>query len=707
MSYYCRFFQFFMTISLTLVICSTASLAEDFDEEVEEELADFYGDEDFVSIATGSKQLIHKAPSVASVFTADDIKNMGATDIDDVLEAVPGLHVSRISNGYLPVYTFRGVYSTFNPQVLMLINGIPITNMFVGNRSQIWGGMPVKAVERIEVIRGPGSAIYGAEAFAGVINVITKNADNIDGNQIGAGVGNFNSQDFWISYSGELGDIKTSLVLESHHSDGDDSVIEADAQTVLDTLFGTNASLAPGKVNNKRDNIDLRIDLAYQNWRLRGGFQGRNTGTGVGIAEALDPTSRQSSNRWNVDLTYSNNSLGESGDWKIEATTSYFDTTQEIDNNYIIFPPGSDIGFGAPFPDGVIGNPEVFERHFRFNSILTYNGMARHKPVIGIGYNYSDLYKVKESKNFAFGPNGEFLVPGSDVVDVSDSPFVFTKEGARRNKYLYLQDIWTFANDWELTTGIRYDNYSDFGTTINPRVALVWATTFNLTTKFLYGKAFRAPSIAETRNINNPVALGNSNLKPEKMETLELAFDYHPQTGLRTGVSFFTSDWSDIIQFVPDVGATTNTAQNVGEQSTYGVELEFDWQVLDELTLVGNYSIQNSTDKITDADAPNAPGQQIYLQLDWSLSQSWNAHTRINRVLDRKRSILDTRASVDDFTLVDLTIRWGTNDTSWEGAFIVKNIFDNDAKEPTPNINLPNDLPLAGRNLAIEINYNF
>ena len=145
-------------------------------DEFEEDLLDLYGDEVTISIATGTEQPISQAPAVASVITAREIAAIGAHDIDEVLATVPGLHVSRSTLGYNPIYTFRGIYTATNPQVLMLVNGISINNLFVGDRSQVWGGFPVESISRIEVIRGPGSALYGADAFSGVINIVTKNA---------------------------------------------------------------------------------------------------------------------------------------------------------------------------------------------------------------------------------------------------------------------------------------------------------------------------------------------------------------------------------------------------------------------------------------------------------------------------------------------------------------------------------------------------
>ncbi|MDQ7051186.1 MAG: TonB-dependent receptor plug domain-containing protein [Enterobacterales bacterium] len=107
--------------------------------------------------------------------------------------------------------------------------------------------MPVQAISRIEVIRGPGSAIYGADAFAGVINIITKTADDMGSNSVGFRFGTFNTKDFWINYSNQSSELKTAIIFESHNTDGYDAVIEKDRQSFFDQVFATSASLAPGE----------------------------------------------------------------------------------------------------------------------------------------------------------------------------------------------------------------------------------------------------------------------------------------------------------------------------------------------------------------------------------------------------------------------------------------------------------------------------
>ena len=113
---------------------------------------------------------------------------------------------------------------------------------------------------------------------------------------------------------------------------------------------------------------------------------------------------------------------------------------------------------------------------------------------------------MTESKNFY----ADFSPRPNGVEDVSDTDEVFMPEADRESYFVYVQGVVQMAPDWELTAGGRFDDYTDIGSTTNPRLALVWSTSLNLTTKFLYGRAFRAPSFAELLTLNNPVALGLS-----------------------------------------------------------------------------------------------------------------------------------------------------------------------------------------------------
>ncbi|SMF14764.1 iron complex outermembrane recepter protein [Alteromonadaceae bacterium Bs31] len=675
----------------------------------EDQLMSMYGDDQMISIATGIEQPIHKAPAVASVVTADQIHAMGASDLDQVLETIPGLHVSRASIGYNPVYTFRGIHSSYNPQVLVLINGIPITNLFHGDRGQSWGGMPVESIERIEVIRGPGSAVYGAEAFAGTINIITKTADDVSGTALKAASGSYNTTDLSAIHSNEWLGLKFLLAGEYHKTDGHDGVVESDAQTRFDSIIGTEASLAPGNITLSRENLDLRVDIQKDKWRIRSGLQRRRDwGAGVGVAEALDPHNRYNSDRFNADVTWTDQIANDA--WDLSVQASYLSTTHEIDKDLIIFPPGFDMGFGA-YDKGLIGNPEVLETHSRFNITASSNTFDSHSLRLGAGYYYGDLYEVRETKNFGIDPaTDQLLPPNSGLVDVSDTPYVFLREGDRKNAYLFVQDIWQLASDWELTAGLRYDNYSDFGSTVNPRLVLVWSTTQKLTTKVLYGEAFRAPSFAETQAINNPVVLGNPDLDPERLQNYEMNFYYQATEDLTFSINLFNYVWRDIIRFVPDTDASSSTAQNTGERLGQGWESELVWHALDKVSIAANYTWVDTEDK----DANNskvafAPHQQAYANINWQIISKLNTYIQANRVMGRERQSGDTRTMPEDYTLVDMVLQWNaTKDLAFK--LVANNIFDQDATEPTPwsePANLPNDLPLPGSNYRLELHLSF
>ncbi|MDX8128786.1 TonB-dependent receptor [Methylomonas sp. LW13] len=710
----------FVTCCACLISVSTHAQPVSTEEE-ERALSQIYGTEDMVSIASGYKQPISKAPSIATVITADDIKQIGATDIDEALESVPGLHVERNTIGYNPIYTFRGIYSQFNQQVLMMINGIPISNSYTGSRSEVWGGMPIRDIARIEIVRGPGSAVYGADAFAGVINVITKTKQDIEGTEVGGRVGSFDTYDGWALHGGEWAGFDVALAFEYHKTAGQNAMVDADLQSQFDSLLGTRASLAPGPLNMSRDNLDARLDLSRGHWRFRGGLQHRSDfGNGSGIAQALDPVNRYASDRWNADVTYHNADIEN---WDLTTQASYFETSQEIERNLTLFPAGTtlpigangQIGAGAPvtFPNGYIGNPEVWERHVRISQTFAYGGFQGHQLRSGIGFNYDSLFKARVSQNFGIDPaTGAPIpsLPGIPLTDVSGTSATFIPEVDRKVAYLFLQDQWNFANDWSLTAGARYDRYSDFGNTFNPRAALIWEARYDLTAKLMYGSAFRAPSFQEMYIINNPAQLGNAALRPETMENVELGFDYRPTDSLRLGLNFFNFWWKDIIRFVPDANATTSTAQNTGVQQGYGTELEAEWQAADTLKIIGNYAYQRSRDQALDRDSGYAPHHQIYLRLNWEFLPDWQLSPQAKWIVGRDRSFGDTRKPVADYTWVDVTLRRQNLAKHLEVAFSVRNLFDVSAREPSLAGNpaaIPNDLPLAPRSFYGEISLHF
>ncbi len=671
-----------------------------------------------IEVATGTLQLISKAPAVASVITAEDIEAMGAMDLAEVLESVPGLHVVPSRDGSLdPIYSIRGIHSLTNAQVLMLINGVPITQLLDGGRA-LGFLMPVTSIARVEVLRGPGSAVYGADAFGGVINVITKTGEDIDGTEVGLRFGSFETGNAWVQHGGTWGGWDVAISLEWLHTDGDDQrIVGSDTQSIFDSVVGTSASSAPGPLETRNEVFDVHLSLARERWQLRfWHWRNQDRGVGAGAAQALDPAGAVDSRQTLFDLGYRDADSVQ--DWDLSGHLSTFFIDQGAD--FSIFPPGTVLPIDeeglvsfAPgalpilFPDGFRGLPGDKERTTAIDGVALYSGREGHRVRIGVGASFSEV-DTRERKNFGPGvleDNTVGVVDGT-LTDVTGTPYVFMEDQERDYWYVSLQEEWSFARTWDLTAGIRYDRYSDFGGTFNPRIALVWATRENLTAKLLYGSAFRAPSLGQLHTINNPVRLGNPELDPETIETLELAFDYRPTKNLSTVLNLFRYDSEDLIDQVPDGDSTTRTEQNVIDQKGYGFEAEANWTPGEHFRLQSNFAWQRSEDKDTGVRVADAPGWQLFVAAHWEPVTSWFVGAQVNWVGARARPLEVMRPELDDYTLVNFSLRRKGIAGHLDLAVIGRNLFDEDARESSgPEI--PDDYPLARRSVVLEMRYRF
>ncbi|HEX5342454.1 MAG TPA: TonB-dependent receptor [Duganella sp.] len=694
--------RLYATAALTLPLMAGAHGTSPLSDD--DELALVYGAGDSVSIATGSLQALRRAPAVASVVTAADIAAMGATDLDQILESVAGIHVNRTPNSYSPLYVVRGIVSAYTPQILMLQNGVPVTTAYIGNKGNIWGGFPVEHIARIEIIRGPGSALYGSDAFSGVINIITKSPNEAAGTEVGARAGSFSTYDGWVQHGGKLGALDVAAYLRVGSTDGIHRTVEADAQSRNDKLFGTHASLAPGKLNTQYKAIDVNLDVVYGQWRARAGYKRRyDMGTGAGIGSALDPVGRQQNDRVTGSLSWADPQFTRELGLGASLSGQYY--AQAMPTLYRLLPPGLVLPTG-PFPDGMIAAPETSERVYRFSVYADYSGVQGHHLRVGAGHDDIDLYRTREYRNFNYAANGTPIPLPSVVETTYTTPFL--RPQRRRIDYVYLQDEWNFATDWALTAGVRHDQYSDFGDTTNPRMALVWDASFDLTAKLLYGRAFRAPAFAESYGITNPVALGNPNLKPERNATTELSFAWQARTDATVNLTFYRYQMKDIIRTVPNALAGTGaTYMNTGNQNGHGVEVESNWTVTRELQLSGNYAWQRSTDETNHTDAGYAPHHHLYGRADWAFASGYQSSAQVNWVASRKRAFGDARLALGDYTTLDLTIGTRNGRRQWNFSAALRNVFNADVREPSPapGLNLPYDLPMAPRAISVQASY--
>ncbi len=707
--------------SLVLCSVSTLVLAQQSDDDI---MAEYLKDLDFeqmleievslddvfdvfdglikaekVSVATGVSQSRQQAPAVTSVLTRQDIEAIGARNIDEILEQVPGLHVGRTSVGGMSTYIIRGIYtSSLNTDILFMINGVSLKSLMSGNRGMDWNGLPVQSIERIEVIRGPGSALYGADAFSGVINVITRQGHDIKGTELGAYLASFNTQGVWAAHGDTYNGFEIAAMLETNRTEGYEAIVEEDAQTQLDKTYGTSASLAPGELNNHAHATNARIDASYKDFRAQLGYiRHDDVGTAAGYTGALDPEGSSDGEWLTASLSYQRENIVP--DFDITANINYLQYKSRPDD-YHFYPAGAYAGL---FPDGFISYTTSEENQTKLNVSGFYHGFDKHTFLVGLGYDMGELSDLKTYQNFMYHPDQSAPIPLPSVQEMP-SDLEILQVDDRENWYAVLQDSWKVMKDWELTAGVRYDNYSDFGSTTNPRLALVWQTNDRLTSKLLYGKAFRAPSLAELFLKNSIMGIGNPDLEPEKLTSLELAFDYLINEQAYLSFNVFRYNIDNQIVYPDGSRYPINMKKVVGK----GFETELRWKVSSRSSLLANYSLTQTEDDYGRAVA-NVANQLFFVRWDWMVQPNWYLDTTLQWVGDRERVEIDSRDPIDDYSVVNLTLRRKVvHDDRWNFAVGVRNVFDTDAREPTTmGSGITYDLPLAGRNWFTEVRYAF
>ncbi|MEI7995755.1 MAG: TonB-dependent receptor, partial [Methylococcaceae bacterium] len=608
--------EFALIIGWVVSIGCFSSGVESADDFMDLSLKEL-GEIPVTSIATGTPKPVFQSAGVTTVINAEQIKSMGATQLHEVLETVPGVHATLVPNTSDYSYSIRGIRNAQNSQVLMLLNGTRITTPFNGSLPT-GTEYPVEDIQQVEAIRGPGSALYGADAFAGVINIITKKAKDINGKVLGVRAGDHGTQSGWGQYGARWAGWDVATSLQYQHTDGDDGrIVRADAQTFNDFAFGTHASLAPGPMNTNSEVFNGHLNLQRKHWDM--GFWAYNASGGIpaGVAGALDPIGNGQPEQYLGDVRFSTEDWLTN--WVLMAHASYlqadFQVQAHLFPNNAFLPTGSDGNFiqsaipTTHFPVGVNQNLGRSEKIPSIELSSIYKGLNHHLMRFSSSFRYEGI-TTSDSRNYGYGVPLPPVVDGT-LTNVTGTSLAYLPNVHRTVTSFVAQDEWQIADDWQFTAGARYDYYSDFGGTFNPRFALVWDINEQFTSKLLYGKAFRAPNFAEQFNQNNPVLLGNKNLKPETINTYEWALNYRPSSSLNTAVNVFYYQIDDLISAVPDLSRRSNIFTNSGNQNGYGTEFEANWQIVEKWSVKGNYAWQHSINQTTNNSVTGVPEHHV------------------------------------------------------------------------------------------------
>lgn len=681
------------------------------------------GEGTFVSTASFVKSEVRYAPSVTTLLTSEDISAAAGDTLSDLLSTVPGLHVSRTKRYGSPSFIFRGINSEFSPQTLMLINGKPYKSVHRGDPQPVWGAFPLHAIQRIEIVRGPASAVYGADAVGGVINVIMKKYEDIN-NAVGLSIGNNGLKNAHLSLKHKQGGWRFTTVIESYDYEGPRPFVSRDAQAVQDEQFDrmfemgalpfnpVDASLAPSRANTGYETVNIWSSIATGFVKLNIGLQEVKAGAGMNSLYALTPAGLYGTFKQHYVLETSPLEMGSGV--KFESSLTYQSGDQQILGETLLLPKNA---YAGAFPDGLIGRPELDEDSLLAEGKLFSEVIGNHKMTLGFGYSKSSIFNVVDEKNY----DSFTLMPiPLEFITAETAPDkIWMRPKKREHFFLYGEDSITLADDIDVTAGGRFDKYSDFGSIFSPRVSLVWLATHKLTLRALYGEAFRAPSFQQLYYVNNPVRVGNPNLKAERLKNYEISVGYFLNNTTKFSASLFSYKLENLIDYLkpePPKGsgsgeleaAPVPMATNTGMFEGEGVELEVEQRLSPSFQISSNYSYVDldSDDALVAMD--ESPRHQFFAELEYCPFAAFKAKIELEYFRFRSNALWGKR---DDYALLDLEVSYRKG--GYEFIVAVENLTDNGAayRIPVP-AKFGEDgngvhIDSLGRNVRLGMSYRF
>ncbi len=662
-------------------------------------------DEQMITIASKREEEVAKAPSIVTIITAKEIENMGGRTIIDILRTVPGFDILKSGISGTTDINVRGSknISGWNPTVKVLIDGHSINGPLTGSATFYFDDLPLTNVKRIEIIRGPGSAIYGANAFLSVVNIITKSADDIDGFEIRSGFGSYDTQEYSMMYGKNHYGIDIVGFAHFYNTNGLSETIKEDALSSMP--FFNRFSITPGNSDDSRNKLDLGLKLSYNDIELKAKYMNRDVEPFVGIGSVLNSDSDQLQNYVMADLSYK----FDVGERMIISPRIYYDH-HDGNSHHEHFP----AGYIVPFDLDGDGNVEIFEEGMESEASATWRRIGGE---VQMDYELSDnnaltlgfSYEWERQDNLQFRANfdpltGATLDSFQNVSDIAN----IAREAIKQIWAIYLQDKWDITDNLGLTFGVRHDHYSDFEGTTNPRIGFVWEFMENANLKLLYGQAFRAPNFAELYLINNPAILGNPDLKPETIRTYELGLGYEFRKGLNTNVNYFYNVLRD------EIGISEKTYpgelliyNNLGSSNSQGIEFEVKADFPDLWN--GVYAFANYT--YLDAESSGSsiadiPKHKGNIGFNVGITKYLNANLHAFISDERSRAEEDKREDSPGYAIVNLTLIAKEFFKAMKVTASLSNLLDKKYKDPTPINTVPKDLPRPGRTFFLQFEYD-
>ena len=621
---------------------------EDIRHKYEEEFL-FFGEEEFTSIATFRNEPIPRAPGFITVLTSSTISKMPARFLTDVLKSMPGLDV-RYSNFGEFFVSFRGNDDPTN--VLVMVNGKRFNDPFNGRAPF---DIPVDGISKIEIIRGPGSALYGNNALVGVINISTIRKEGIS---VKGGVGSFDTKKASIKF-GHKGRADIYGFFELYDTVGGDAEIQADKLSITAPYL---YSMTPARQKDNKKKMQGSIDLNYEGYDIGVFYYKESRGPNVAYLDIYSDQSRIKSNFNTVNIKRAYD-ISDS----MEITPNIYFSNWQWDYKIQLYPDGY---VDSRDLDGD-GNIEIFKNGewlYKSYETSTYGAEVRLDNEIaetnsitgGISIETSFVKNTNVATNYRGEPD-KGAVSMSEFSNWNDYEFPANK----RDIYaIYLQDIWSPGKYASFIIGGRYDNYSDFGETSNPRIAANFYPNESVDIKFQYATAFEAPTFRELYDKTDRHALGNPHLKPEKVKTAELGLGYTYKENSFIRINGFMNAIEDEIVPIYNLTRVGESAfQNAGKYQVNGIEIDSRKTFTDRSYLMANATLFNSKDEISGTWLTMIPQfranigmnktlpRESYISLFWLYSDVSNSNIKTSQ--DR---LPQNSAQAGPFNLVNSAI---------------------------------------------------
>ena len=663
-----------LTVFLSGSFCGSA-VADDFLEMNLEQLLQVN-----ITGSTLRDEALKTVPSAVSVFTHEQIAVMGVDYLHELLNLVPAYQVSRVGdNGVNYTYAARGRRNSSQArEILVLVDGQLFSNPRTGSSDAVIPLFPVAQIERVEIIRGPGSALYGSSAFTGVINIITRKRAK----EVKVAVGSEQRRGIDVLWGEEHGDWETSLYAHAYKDEG---------QTFgLHDLYST--QLTPSSDAVQSTNLD--VGVRYKLTQLRITDNHSKSDDFYSLERVRNDFNNNGQGFSQLSLEQGFNLVPEV---KSTVTFAFSRGYQRIHTevaDYRLLQAQSEPSSDEPF----LVRAQVKGESYRIALANDWTINEHASSQFGIEVREDEEIYAKAYTNYDLAQYVARDFPiryyGEDLQRVN-----IGREGTQQSMGVYGQYLHQLQTGTSLTLGLRYDDYQNIAEHVSPRLGIVQQLNDNHTLKLLYGEAFRAPTLSETGLINNTRVVGNPELKHELVKTWDLIWMGNWQRSSFSLNGFYSRYDQPIIAGL--LGSTRTYINGDGERSS-GMSLETSRQLSDawiarvtytHYTELPDSALRESDDKAT-------------LMLNYN-RQQWNWN--ITAVYQDERATLgpgSTPNTLASVWLVNTKLGYQLS-PEWGISLQAKNVFDETYFTPTQGNTIAAGIPNRGRELSLGVDWRW